>query len=96
MSEFLTSYPRTVSFIKDLQNFIHKEEIELNHLCLTVKIKRDEIINALISEGFKGVKLENRKPTQIGHGFSKKLIRPWEIHVRLLEMQGSYRNTSRS
>jgi hypothetical protein len=87
MSEFLISYPRTVSFIKDLQNFIHKEEIELNHLCLTVKIKRDEIINTLISEGFKRVKLENRKPTQIGHGFSKKLIRPWEIHVRLLEMQ---------
>src|ERR687894_1670761 len=87
MSEFLTSYPRTISVIKDLQNFIHKEEIELNHLCLTVKIKRDEIINALISEGFKRVKLENRKPTQIGHGFSKKFIRPWEIHVRLLEMQ---------
>src|ERR671926_542084 len=87
MSEFLTSYPRTISAIKGLQDFIRKEEIELNHLCLTVKIKRDEIINALISEGFKRVKLENRKPTQIGHGFSKKLIRPWEIHVRLLEMQ---------
>ena len=87
MSEFLTSYPRTISVIKDLQDFIRKEEIELNHLGLTVKIKRDEIINALVSEGFKRVKLENRKPTQIGHGFSKKLIRPWEIHVRLLEMQ---------
>src|SRR5918911_448804 len=87
MSEFFTSYPRTISAIKGLQDFIRKEEIELNHLCLMVKIKRDEIITALISEGFKRVKLENRKPTQIGHGFSKKLIRPWEIHVRLLEMQ---------
>src|ERR687890_1375344 len=87
MSEFLTSYPRTINVIKGVQDFIRKEEIELNHLCLTVKIKRDEIINTLISEGFKRVKLENRKPTQIGHGFSKKLIRPWEIHVRLLEMQ---------
>ena len=87
MSEFLTSYPRTINAIKGLQDFIRKEEIELNHLCLMVKIKRDEIITALISEGFKRVKLENRKPTQIGHGFSKKLIRPWEIHVRLLEMQ---------
>src|ERR671938_1179114 len=87
MSQFLTSYPRTISVIKGLQDFIRKEEIELNHLCLMVKIKRDEIITALISEGFKRVKLENRKPTQIGHGFSKKLIRPWEIHVRLLEMQ---------
>jgi hypothetical protein len=87
MSEFLTTYPRTISVIKGLQDFIRKEEIELDHLCLMVQIKRDEIITALISEGFKRVKLENRKPTQIGHGFSKKLIRPWEIHVRLLEMQ---------
>jgi hypothetical protein len=87
MSEFLTSYPRTVSVIKGLQDFIRKEEVELDHLSLMVKIKRDEIIKALISEGFKGVKLENKKPTQIGHGFSKKLVKPWEIHVRLLEMQ---------
>jgi hypothetical protein len=87
MSEFLTSYPRTISVIKGLQDFIHKEEIELNQLSLMVKIKRDEIISTLISEGFKRVKLENRKPTQIGHGFSKKLVSPWEIHVRLLQMQ---------
>ena len=87
MSEFFTSYPRTVSVIKGLQDFIRKEEVELDHLCLMVKIKRDEIINALISEGFKGVKLENKKPTQIGHGFSKRLVKPWEIHVRLFEMQ---------
>ena len=87
MSEFLTSYPRTISVIKGLQDFIHKEEIELNQLSLMVKIKRDEMITALISEGFKRVKLENRKPTQIGHGFSKKLVSPWEIHVRLLQMQ---------
>ena len=87
MSKFLTSYPRTISVIKGLQDFIHKEEIELNQLCLMVKIRRDEIITALISEGFKSVKLENRKPTQIGHGFSKKLVSPWEIHVRLLQMQ---------
>src|SRR5918911_1817323 len=87
MSEFFTSYPRTVSVIKGLQDFVRKEEVELDHLCLMVKIKRDEIINTLISEGFKRVKLENKKPTQIGHGFSKKLVKPWEIHVRLLEIQ---------
>src|ERR671912_549563 len=51
MSEFLTSYPRTISVIKGLQDFIRKEEIELDHLCLMVQIKRDEIITALISEG---------------------------------------------
>jgi hypothetical protein len=87
MSEFLTSYPKTISFVKGLQNFIHKEEVELDHLSLMVKIKKDEIVNALMLEGFRRVKLENRKRTQIGHGFSKRLTKPWEMHVRLLEMQ---------
>lgn len=87
MSEFLTSYPRTINFVKGLQDLIRKEEIELDHLCLMVKTKRDEIISALMSEGFQRVSMENRKPTQIGHGFAKKLAKPWEMHVRLLEMQ---------
>src|SRR5919108_3467429 len=87
MSEFLTSYPKTVNIVKGLQDLIRKEEIELDHLSLMVKTKKDEIINALMSEGFKKVKLENKKPTQIGNGFSKKLAKPWEMHVRLLEIQ---------
>ena len=87
MSEFLTSYPKTIKIVKGLQNFIRKEEIDLDHLCLMVKIRKDEIVSALMSEGFQRVKMENRKPTQIGHGFSKRLTKPWEMHVRLLEMQ---------
>ncbi len=87
MSEFLTRYPRTVNIVKGLQDLIRREEVELDHLCLMVKIKKDEVINALISEGFRSVKLENKKPTQIGHGFAKKLAKPWEMHVRLLEVQ---------
>src|SRR5687767_11002693 len=87
MSEFLTTYPKTVKILRGLQDFIHKEEIELDHLSLMVKIKKDEIVRALVSEGFSRVNLENRKPTQIGHGFAKMLAKPWEIHVRLLDMQ---------
>jgi len=87
MSEFLTSYPKTISIVKGLQNFIRKEEIQLDQLSLMVKTKKDEIVKALMLEGFKLVKLENRKPTQMGHGFSKRLTKPWEMHVRLLEMQ---------
>lgn len=90
MSEFLTSYPKTVNIVKGLQDLIRKEEIELDHLSLMVKIKRDEIVNALVSEGFKRVKLENKKPSQIGHGFAKRLTKPWEMHVRLLEMQQGF------
>src|SRR6476660_3552757 len=90
MSEFLTIYPRHISVVKGLQDFILREEIELDHLSLMVKIKKDEIISTLISEGFRRVKLENKKPTQIGNGFTKKLSKPWEIHVRLLDIQHGF------
>src|SRR5918996_6196175 len=87
MSEFLTSYPRRISVVKGLHDFIHHEEIELDHLSLMVKIKKDEIIKALITEGFRRVKFENKKPMQIGSGFTKRLCKPWEMHVRLLDLQ---------
>jgi hypothetical protein len=87
MSELLIKYPRTISVVKGLQDFIKREEVELDQLLLMVKIKSDEVITALLSEGFRSVKLENKKPTQIGNGFSKRLTKPWEMHVRLLEVQ---------
>jgi hypothetical protein len=85
MTEFSTSYPRRINLLQGIQNLIKREEVELDHLFLMVKIKKDEIINTLASEGFKMVKFENKKPFQIGNGFSKKLTKPWEMHVRLLD-----------
>ena len=73
--------------VKGLHDFIHHEEIQFDHLSLMVRIKKDEIIKTLISEGFSRVKWENKKPLQIGNGFAKKLSKPWEMHVRLLEVQ---------
>ncbi|HEX6067173.1 MAG TPA: hypothetical protein VFZ05_00100 [Nitrososphaera sp.] len=87
MSEFLTAYPRT-SISQGLRAFIKREEIELDHLSLMVKTKKDEIIQALTLEGFKAVRLENKKPHQIGCGLAKRLAKPWEMHVRLFDMQG--------
>ena len=87
MSEFLTIYPRRINVVKGLQDFIRREEIELDHLSLMVKIKKDEIISTLTSEGFRRVKWENKKSSQIGSGFTKRLTKPWEMHVRLLDMQ---------
>ena len=87
MSEFLTRYPKKMNFLKGLQEIIKSEDIQFDHLSLLVKIRKDEIIRTLILEGFSKVKFENKKPGQIGNGFSKKLKKPWEIHVRLLEMQ---------
>jgi len=86
MSEFLTIYPRKIGILKGLQDSIKLEDIQLDHLSLMVRIKKDEIINTLIEEGFKKVKFENKKPGQIGHGFAKKLKKPWEMHIRLLEI----------
>ena len=77
--------------MKGLQEFIHSEDLEFDHLSLMIKkIKKDEIIKSLLTEGFKMVKLENRKPKQIGNGFSKKLKKPWEMHVRLIDMHQGF------
>lgn len=87
MSEFLTSYPRRINLLKGLSEFIHHEEIQFDHLSLMVKIRKEDLIKTLFAEGFKKVKFENKKPTQIGNGFSKKLKNPWEMHLRLLDLQ---------
>ena len=87
MSEFLTRYPRRINLLKGLSEFIQHEEIQFDHLSLMVKIKKEELIKTLFAEGFKKVKFENKKPTQIGSGFSKKLKYPWEMHLRLLDIQ---------
>src|SRR5215475_2373336 len=87
MSEFLTSYPRRINIMKGLQDFIKNEDILSDHLSLAVKVKRKEqLVKALFEEGFKKVKLENKKPYQIGNGFCKKLKSPWELHLRLLNL----------
>jgi hypothetical protein len=85
MSEFSTLYPRRINLLQGISNLIKREEVELDHLFLMVKIRKDEIVNTLMSEGFKMEKFEHKKPSQIGSVFSKKLKRPWEMHVRLLD-----------
>ena len=49
-------------------------------------MKKDDIIRTLMSEGFKKVKLENKMTSQIGNGFAKSLSKPWEMHVRLVDI----------
>ena len=90
MSEFLTSYPRRINLLKGLSELIRHEEIQFDHLSLMVKIKKEDLIRTLFAEGFKKVKFENKKPTQIGSGFSKKLKYPWEMHLRLLDIQQGF------
>ncbi len=60
MTEFSTLYPRRISLLKGIQNLIKREEVELNHLFLMVKIKKDDVVKTLVSEGFKMVKFKRK------------------------------------
>ena len=76
-----------MNVVKGLQDLIRHEEIELDQLYIAVRMKKDDIIRTLTSEGFKKVKLENKMTSQIGSGFAKSLSKPWEMHVRLVDIQ---------
>ena len=75
-----------MNVVKGLQDLIRHEEIELDQLYIAVRMKKDDIIRTLTSEGFKKVKLENKMASQIGSGFAKSLSKPWEMHVRLVDI----------
>ena len=75
-----------MNVVKGLQDLIRHEEIELDQLYIAVRMKKDDIIRTLTSEGFKRVKLENKTTSQIGSGFAKSLSKPWEMHVRLVDI----------
>jgi len=47
----------------------------------------DELLRIFSKEGFIHVKFEHKIPFQIGNGLFLKLKKPWEMHVRLLEMK---------
>jgi hypothetical protein len=75
-----------MNVVKGLQDLIRHEEIELDQLYIAVRMKKDDMIRTLMSEGFKKVKLENKMTSQIGNGFAKSLSKPWEMHVRLVDI----------
>ena len=86
--EYLTKYPKTVSFLDGLKEYIHvdgKEGVEQLHV--VVKKNVDELLKIFFSEGFTKVKFEHKQPFQIGNGLSLKLKKPWEMHVRLVDMK---------
>lgn len=88
MVEFLTRYPKTISFldgVRDKINVDHKNGVE--QLTIVVRKNVDELLRIFSKEGFTHVKFEHKIPLQIGSGLSLKLKKPWEMHVRLLEMK---------
>ncbi len=87
MVEFLTKYPKTVSLLGGISEKVKVDTNGVEQLTLVVKKSVDELLKIFSNEGFTHVKFEHKQSTQIGHGLSLKLKKPWEMHVRLLEMK---------
>jgi len=88
MAEYLTKYPKTISFLDGLKKVVNVDSSSsVEQLHIVVKKNAQELINIFKQEGFTRVKFEHKQPDKIGNGLSLKLKKPWEIHVRLSDMK---------
>ena len=87
MVEFLTRYPKTMYFIDGNKSKVKVDTKGVEQLTIVVKKSVDELLKIFFHEGFTHVKFEHKQTAQIGSGLSLKLKKPWEMHVRLLEMK---------
>jgi hypothetical protein len=67
--EYMTSYPKTVSFLDGLKHRINVDSQGVEQLHIVV------------------VKFEHKQPDQIGNGLNLKLKKPWEMHVRMVDLK---------
>lgn len=87
MVEFLTRYPKTISLFDGAKEKVSVDKNGVEQLTVVVKKNVDELLKIFAKEGFSKVKFEHKLPLQIGSGLSMKLKKPWEMHVRLLDMK---------
>lgn len=87
MVEFLTRYPKTISLFDGMKTKVNVDKNGVEQLTIVVKKNVEELLKIFSIEGFTHVKFEHKQPLQIGHGLSLRLKKPWEMHVRLLEMK---------
>lgn len=86
--EYHTAYPRTVSLPGGRTESIRVDaRAGVEHLHVVVRRSVDELVRIFKDEGFTRVKFEHKKPSQIGHGLNLKLKKPWEMHVRFVELK---------
>lgn len=84
--EYDTRYPRTLILGQGRQDKIRIDPTRgVQQLHIRVHEKFDTLHRILLGEGFCRVNFEHKQPRQLGPGLSLKLIRPWEMHVRLSE-----------
>ncbi len=86
--EYLTRYPKTVSFLDGFKGKVNVDAATgVEQLMVVVKKNVDELMKIFSKEGFTKVKFEHKQPSQIGKGLSLKLKKPWEMHIRLVELK---------
>ena len=86
--EYLTTYPKTVSFLDGLKHKIMVDSQDgVEQLHVVVSKRFDELAKILTQEGFTRVKFEHKQPGQIGRGFNLKMKKPWEMHVRMVDLK---------
>ena len=86
--EYLTKYPKNLKFTDGNHgNIAIDSKAEVETLFLVVRNSIDEIKRIFIKEGMTTVKFEHVLPSQIGHGWSLKMKKPWEMHVRLFDLK---------
>ena len=90
MVEFLTRYPKTMYFMDGNKSKVKVDTKGVEQLTIVVKKSVDELLKIFSNEGFTHVKFEHKRVAQIGSGLSLKLKKPWEMHVRLLEMKKGF------
>ena len=86
--EYMTRYPKTILFLDGRNHKIDadgKDGVEQLHI--VVKKSFEEITKIFAKEGFTKVKFEHKQPDQIGNGMNLKLKKPWEIHVRMVDLK---------
>lgn len=86
--EYVTKYPRTISFLDGIKSRIRIDnKTGVEQLQVVVKKNFEQLMKIFYDEGFTKVKFEHKKPFQVGNGLSLKLKKPWEMHIRLVEIK---------
>lgn len=86
--DYLTRYPKSVSFFDGIMDCIKVDsKAGVEELTVVVKKSFGELIKIFSKEGFTKVTFEHKQPFQLGAGLSLKLKKPWELHVRMLDMK---------
>ncbi len=86
--EYLTTYPKTISFLDGLKHKINVDSKDgVEQLYIVVKKSFEELMKIFTEEGSTKVKFEHKQPEQIGNGLNLKLKKPWEMHIRMVDLK---------